>query len=172
MIISPRETTNGRPVAGARAEAPAGDPHANRLNEDEWEFLRATPDFDAEEMSSVGLPGLLPAEPRRWTLMPDEAPPIMAAPAGSPAEFPEVGSLAEMLDDLLETPRGSAGKPDASEAGWAEVPAAAEWASLMAPQEGTPAPAAAEAAPATRDVLLDALTAGEKIGLLPGAEGR
>jgi hypothetical protein len=70
---------------------------------DEWDQLRATPDFDADEMQSVGL----------W-LQPDPA--VLAAPADdvwmaepSPAfvpteamPWPEAASVASMVSDLFE----------------------------------------------------------------------
>src|SRR4051795_6793017 len=111
MIISPREASDRRlqAPAGSKAtgsSAAGGDGAANRLNPDEWEFLRATPDFDAEEMSSVTLsePGYRPrlgwdggANARTLPSEPFEA---------ASDSFPEVGSLAEMLGDLIEKPRG------------------------------------------------------------------
>lgn len=175
MIKSPREASDRRMQAsvGLKASggnAPAGEEAANRLNPDEWEFLRATPDFDAEEMSSVTL-----AEPGHrsrfgWeeaALSRSPSAETLDAPSG---DFPELGTLTEMLGDLIEPPGGPGAR--AAEAAWANVPAASEWASLMEPR-GRPerAPRSASAAPpapAARDVLLDALAAGERVGLLPG----
>jgi hypothetical protein len=174
MIISPREASDRRLPAPAGSAATGGSEEAaNRLNPDEWEFLRATPDFDAEEMSSVTLaePGY--RSPSRW----DEGPNVRTQSSepfdAASGSFPEVGTLADMLGDLIDKPGGpGAGSADAT---WSNVPAAAEWASLMEPQ-GSPqrtsrAAGGASPAPAVRDVLLDALAAGERIGLLP-SEGQ
>lgn len=175
MIIPSREASDRRLKAPAGSSATGGDAAvsdeaANRLNPDEWEFLRATPDFDAEEMSSVTLSGPGDYAPGGWDAGPSaRLRPVepFDAPSG---DFPEVGNLAEMLGDLIEKRGGPGAGPGAADA-WANVPAAAEWASLMAPHEsperaaqrpGEPPPA-----PGARDVLLDALAAGERIGLLP-----
>src|SRR5215208_360858 len=102
MIISPREASDRRQQASTGSKATGsssagGDGAANRLNSDEWEFLRATPDFDAEEMSSVTLaePGY--RSPFGW----DEGPNARSNPAETlvapSGDFPELGTLTEML---------------------------------------------------------------------------
>jgi hypothetical protein len=175
MIILPREVSERRletRAGPAASENPAasGDETANRLNPDEWEFLRATPDFDAEEMSSVTLaePGYRP--PCGWDGGPNARTHRSEPCNAASDDFPEVGTLAEMLGDLIEKPGGPG--TGAADATWSNVPAAAEWASLMEPHGSVERPAAPTRgtvpAPATRDVLLDALAAGERIGLLPG----
>jgi hypothetical protein len=166
MIISPREASDRRRQApaglqAAGGKAAGGEAAANRLNPDEWEFLRATPDFDAEEMSSVTVTE--PGYRSRFSwdeepVLPTPAAETLDAPSG---DFPELGSLTEMLGDLIEPPGGPGAR--AAEAAWANIPAAAEWASLMEPS-GRPerAPRSAGATPPAlpaRDVLLDALAA-------------
>jgi hypothetical protein len=81
---------------------------------DEWDLLRATPDYDADEMRSVGL--WLPPEPSAvaesyvddtWTTSPatpsapgmDEPWPGTAAVA---EPWPETASVASLLSDLFE----------------------------------------------------------------------
>jgi hypothetical protein len=92
-------------------------------------------------------------------------------------EFPEAGAFMEMLGDLLEPPRGErAATPEAGTA-WADVPAGEEWASLMGPASGAgggspPVARGSGTAPAARDVLLDALAAGERVGLLSAPDAR
>jgi hypothetical protein len=175
MIIPPREASDRRQQAPAGSKATGSssagrEAGANRLNSDEWEFLRATPDFDAEEMSSVTLPEPGYRSPYGWDDGPNartQSSETLDAPTGN---FPELGTLAEMLGDLIEPPGGPGAR--AADAAWANVPAAAEWASLMEPS-GRPEriPRSAGETPpvsATRDVLMDALAAGERIGLLPG----
>src|SRR6266542_3472159 len=112
MIISPRVASDRRLQAPAGSTATGGssaggEEAANRLNPDEWEFLRATPDFDAEEMSSVTVAEPSYRSPFGW----DEGPNVrthpsepFAAPSG---DFPEVGTLAEMLGDLIERSGGT-----------------------------------------------------------------
>jgi hypothetical protein len=179
MIISPRETAQrevrGAARGGAPYEAAIGSTDPNRLNPDEWEFLRATPDFDAEEMASVALREPASGLVSGWDAVPAPAPRSVQPSLETESEFPEVGALAEMLDDLLGTTRGGTVESAAQDTTWADVPAAKEWASLMAPQGdagASPVPSDCQqpAAPAVRDVLMDALTASERIGLLPGKE--
>jgi hypothetical protein len=176
MIISPRDASDRRRqaagLAAAGGDAAGSDEAANRLDPDEWDFLRATPDFDAEEMASVTVSGPEYAAPLRWNGGPGGAPlrsESLDVPAG---DFPEVGALAELLGDLIDK-RGGPGGGSAVEA-WAGVPAGAEWASLMephpSPKREARASGRAPAAPAVRDVLLDALAAGERVGLLPESE--
>jgi hypothetical protein len=178
-----------RPVPGPATD-PVGDaPHGlaegDRLDPDEWQFLRATPDYDAEEMSGVSLPVSALAAPG-WSGELKVSP----SPLLSPEEFPEAGSLSEMLGELLDTEDASPGAE--AETTWSEVPAAQEWADLMGSREteartargptppvGAPLPSPATgprgwglraeppAPPAARDVLSEALAGFEQVGRFP-----
>jgi hypothetical protein len=157
MPILPRETAAHQPPttrAAGTCEGGGRSASADRLNDDEWQFLRATPDYDAEEMASVVLPPMAG--------VPDREQDGGGGPALLSSEpFPEAGSLVSMLDDLLDQPpRAESGLPAAT---WSEVPAAEEWADLMAPQGGKGAPARPAAPPPAHDVLRDALAAGARL---------
>jgi hypothetical protein len=174
MTILPGGTAGRQPEeADIRGAGCRGD-GARGLNRDEWDFLRATPDYDAEEMSSVTLPTPAAAPAENGGM-----PGISRQALVSPAEFPEAGTLVSMLGDLMQPEPGAApAEPDAGPV-WSGVPAADEWAELMGSGGGAGSQGAGGAragapvgGPPARDVLLDALAAGERAGLLPNRAPR
>src|SRR5207249_3570839 len=98
MLVSATDTT-GRPAqVPAGGAAPGGG--SGPLSQDEWQFLRGTPDYDAEEMASVTLASDTATPPPAADRAKRPVYPTVMAAAG----FPEASSLAELVGDLLDVP--------------------------------------------------------------------
>jgi hypothetical protein len=118
----------GAPPRGAAAGAARSEPI------DEWELLRATPDYDEEEMRGVGLPlylppspGTPPAPPLRlaqpeWLPLPASAPPPGDAPQRA-----DLGLRIAEPGDPSPEPEPQRGQPQPAEAParWPEAHAVA-----------------------------------------------
>jgi hypothetical protein len=175
MTILPRGTAGPQPEEANSRGAGCRGNGAPGLKRDEWEFLRATPDYDAEEMASVAL--ATTAFPPAESVGMDDEP---GRGLGSQTEFPEAETLVSMLGDLLQPQQGPGGGTPGADPVWSDVPAANEWAELMSPEggvgprgaDGRPSGVPAAGPPPSRDVLLDALAAGERAGLLPNRAPR